>query len=455
MPRALLLALIAGSLAAFGGIYRWATLPILLGAAAVLLASLNTLRFPRHQRTLDIALAVAAVLVALQLVPVPRSARDLVSPHAERVTGAVQLATRPGAARPLSIDPPATIHGLATYAAAVLVFWAARGILTHGGVRSLSRGVAWIGGVMAVAALFYQAASPRLIYGFWEPGAAGATPFGPFINRNQFAAWLILALPIATGHFVAHVRIHWPDLARAPQRWRAIARTGGWTELVAIIVMLLAIVTSLSRSAVAGLVVGTAVAWRLSRARLAGTTAAPLLLVGVATVGALIVLVAIDPEQLGSRVTSTLQQSGTNRLTIWRETLPMIRDFWLTGVGVGAYGVGMLVYQQTQVSMAHLQPGGWAHFNQAHSHYLQVAAEGGLLVSIAVMIALVAFAVSVRRALASHAGEIEWIRIGAVAALIAVAVQSVWETALRMPANAVLCALVAAIAVHHREHRTR
>jgi hypothetical protein len=41
-----------------------------------------------------------------------------------------------------------------------------------------------------------------------------------------------------------------------------------------------------------------------------------------------------------------------------------------------------------------------------------------------------------------------WIRVGAVAALTGVATQSVWETGLRMPANAVLFGLIAAIAVH-------
>jgi hypothetical protein len=41
-----------------------------------------------------------------------------------------------------------------------------------------------------------------------------------------------------------------------------------------------------------------------------------------------------------------------------------------------------------------------------------------------------------------------WPRIGSLAGLMAVAVQGLWETGLRMPANGVLFAVVAAIAVH-------
>jgi O-antigen ligase len=110
----------------------------------------------------------------------------------------------------------------------------------------------------------------------------------------------------------------------------------------------------------------------------------------------------------------------------------------------------MLVYQQTRVAMAHLQAGGWAHFNQAHSHYLQVVAEGGVLLVLPVLIAGLSLFATIRRALATHRGEGEWIRMGAIAALAAIAVQSIWETALRMPANAILFAMAAALAAHQR-----
>jgi hypothetical protein len=41
-----------------------------------------------------------------------------------------------------------------------------------------------------------------------------------------------------------------------------------------------------------------------------------------------------------------------------------------------------------------------------------------------------------------------WIRAGAVAGIVGVLVQSVWETGLRMPANGLLFALLCAIASH-------
>jgi hypothetical protein len=44
-------------------------------------------------------------------------------------------------------------------------------------------------------------------------------------------------------------------------------------------------------------------------------------------------------------------------------------------------------------------------------------------------------------------------RAGALAGIAAVLLQSVWETGLRMPANALLAALLAAVATHAHEPR--
>jgi hypothetical protein len=110
----------------------------------------------------------------------------------------------------------------------------------------------------------------------------------------------------------------------------------------------------------------------------------------------------------------------------------------------------MLVYQRTQVFMPHL--GGFAHFNQAHSHYLQIAAEGGLLIGVPVAAATALFVNSAKKALDADRGEIFWVRAAAGASLAAIAAQSIWETSLRTPANALLGAALAALLVHRRLH---
>ncbi len=120
----------------------------------------------------------------------------------------------------------------------------------------------------------------------------------------------------------------------------------------------------------------------------------------------------------------------------------MAQDFWLTGIGMGAYDRSMLVYQQTQNGF---------HFNHAHNQYLQLVVEGGLLLSVPAAIALVAGWRQIVTRFHADLTPIVWIRIGAASGVFALVVQSLWDFTLRMPANAVLFALLAAIAMHDPE----
>ena len=139
------------------------------------------------------------------------------------------------------------------------------------------------------------------------------------------------------------------------------------------------------------------------------------------------------------RMQETTEFGEWGRHAIWHDTLAMATDFRWTGVGAGAFQQGMLVYQQAPRQF---------FFNHAHDEYLQLLAEGGILFAVPAALALVAAIAMLARHLRTDRSAIFWVRAGAIAAIAAAAVQSVWETALRTPANGVLFAVVAAIALH-------
>jgi O-antigen ligase len=93
-------------------------------------------------------------------------------------------------------------------------------------------------------------------------------------------------------------------------------------------------------------------------------------------------------------------------------------------------------------------------FNQAHNHYVQVAAEGGLLLAGPMFIALAVYTREAWRRLWDDGSGVYWIRAGAFCGLAGVAAQSVWETGLVTPANAALAAVLAAIVVHQPRRRS-
>jgi len=154
-------------------------------------------------------------------------------------------------------------------------------------------------------------------------------------------------------------------------------------------------------------------------------------------------ILSVEPLN-GSEAGSSLG----GRIGAWRDTLRIVRDSPYTGTGLNTFGTAMVLYQTGT---------GLGRFQEAHNDYLQIAAEGGLLIGIPVLFTLGVFVWNIRRRFhqAPKGGSTYWIRIGAVIGLILIALQSLLEFSLQMPGNAALFALVAALAVHQSPHLRR
>jgi O-antigen ligase len=86
---------------------------------------------------------------------------------------------------------------------------------------------------------------------------------------------------------------------------------------------------------------------------------------------------------------------------------------------------------------------------QAHNDYVQLAAEGGLLVGVPAAAAAFLLGRAIRRNLRAARAESRgyWIRAGAAVGLVAIAIQEVFEFSLQIPVNALLFATLAAVAL--------
>ncbi len=362
--------------------------------------------------------------------PVPAAWRLLLSPHAGEIDEAIRFGGAAPRASSLSIDPAATLKAAVVAALTMTTFWSARDTLAHGVLRHLVRPIAWSGLAVSVIAIVVRASSSPLIYGIWSASAT-ATPYGPFVNRNHMGTWLVMALPLVTGYAIARVYRHSGGRSiaaslDAPMVW-LLGAAGA---------MVMAAIISLSRSTAVGLCAAAvfAAARALRRTpRAAGWVAA--------AAAAVIAIVLSVPEtvDLAARFQKPEFTSTWARPQIWRETLPIVRDFALTGTGLGSFRTAMLLYQKTDRAF---------FFNQAHNQYLQFAAEGGVLLLMPLAWAALAFAATVKRRLRADASALFWIRAGATAGIVGALVQSLWETGVRLPANALLFAVLCAIAVH-------
>jgi len=416
------------TLFAFGGAYSW-TLPPAALAIAVAAFLLRPRIFAPTSRWLDTLLLLCAAGALVQVVPLPANVRDWVSPQASMVENALRLDATAIRNRPLSLDPMLTLRALAITAMMIGAFWTARDAFARGGIRPVVRAVCWGGLVVSLLAIATRHASPRLLYGIWPTANPKTSVYGPFVNRNHMGSWLVLAIPLAVGYLAARV-------SRRGSVAAGVDALSVWIGGAAC-AMFAALVVSLSRSAAIGVAAAAMVGGVIAMGRHGPKSRKWLL---AAAAAAAVVFVSIPMSgQLVTRFDRLKENATGGRQQIWVETLPIIHDFALGGTGLGTYRMTMLVYQRTEREIL---------FNQAHDEYLQLAAEGGLLVGVPLLLAAGVLIAGIARRLRHDTSDGFWIRAGAAASLAGIMTQSIWETGLRMPANGLLFAIVCAIAVH-------
>jgi O-antigen ligase len=207
--------------------------------------------------------------------------------------------------------------------------------------------------------------------------------------------------------------------------------------VLAMLLLAVSVALGASRSTMLALVCGAGyVAATAPNAH--GSRRGPLWTAALGLAAVLAMLAYADVDRLLSRLDETRQLGLSQRTAIWRDTLGVVRAFPAAGCGAGNFATAMRVYQRSDRTY---------FWNEAHNQYLQIAAEGGLLFVLPAAGALIAFTVLAWRVLRRRGDPLHLLRLGASASIVAVAIQSFWETGLTLPANGMLAAVAAAIVV--------
>jgi O-antigen ligase len=426
---------------AFGAVYQWALVPLTIGAVGVGVFSILRLA-PETRARLPTVFAPLAIAVALQIVPLPKALVARVSPATARVATHYDPAFAQHGTQALSVASENSIRALLLLMALGCLAWGVASTLSSYRVGpTLARNVAVLATAIGVLAVVQKATFNGKIYWFWDSQFQYAPNYyGPFVNRNHFAGWMILAIGLTGGYLCGLVETAaraYPSTPRERVLWLSTptaAKTG--MLFAALATMCVALVWSMSRSGIAGAVVALLVLLVCASRRLSGVLLATAVVI-LATAGAG-ALAWKGPSQLVEWYATT----GTFewRVQLWRDSLAMLRDFWLTGSGLNTYGVLTLIYPMSDTTV---------HAVQAHNDYLQLAVEGGLLVGIPAVIAITALIRTIVRRLRTPQDERTWwIRLGAAAAICGIAVQEITDFSLQIPGVALLFAVVIAIAIH-------
>jgi len=368
----------------------------------------GVLRF--NKSLLQIPLAAAFLYAIIQIIPFGSLAETAGINGIPRTISLVPFATK-----------IAALHFLA-----LLIFLAA--LLTYidsaKRIRNLVIIITGFGFIFAFYAILQAVLSPGKIYGIYD--VPYATPYGSFVNRHNFAAYMEMTISLPLGlMFVGAVGKDKKLLYITAIALMGIAlilsgSRGGLVSLLAAIFFLLILTTKTKNSAQFALKVGLSV-----------------LLVATILVGS--ILIGGESSLTRFAETATTQDFSTSRTYIWSATLNIISNNFPLGAGFGAFGVAYTPYDTFN---------GLQRVEQAHNDYLEVLAVAGIVgLIIGGFFLYQLFRDGLQNAQTANKFR-RGVCVGALAGCFAILVHSIFDFVLHITAIAMLfLTLVALVAV--------
>ncbi len=383
--------------------YISAVVTVLLWATDAFLS--GELRFNRS--LLQIPLAATILYGIFQIIPFGSAAET---------AGIAEIA------RTISLDPfwtkIATIHFFA-----LLVFFAAFLTFINSAKRlqTLVTTLTIFGFGFAFFAILQAVLSPNKIYGIYE--VPYANPFGSFVNRHNFAAYMEMTVCLPLGLMFAG----------------AVNKDRRLLYVTAIALMGIALILSGSRGGLISLIAAIfflviVTAKTKNSGQFALKIAAAVLLISTIVVGA--ILIGGESSLTRLAETANSQDFSTSRTHIWSVTWQVIINHLPFGVGLGAYAAAYTPFDSLN---------GLARVEQAHNDYLEVLAAAGIFgLLIGGFFIYQLFQTGLRNAKTGNAFR-RGVCVGALAGCFAVLVHSLFDFVLHTTAVSILFLMLSAL----------
>lgn len=281
--------------------------------------------------------------------------------------------------------------------------------------------IAIFGFAFAFFAILQSFLSPGKIYGIYE--RFGASPFGSFVSRHNFAAFMEMTLSLPLGLlFVGAVKKDKKLLYITAITLMGVAlllsgSRGGFVAMLAEIVLLI-FVTTRSKGA----------------KNIALKVALALVLMGAVVVGA----ISVGGESSLTRIAETAASKDvtTDRTHIWGITLKVIAHNMPLGAGLGAFGQAYTQFDDFS---------GLERVEQAHNDYLQVLADAGLVGAVIGGLFLFWLFQTGRRNIKTTNTFRRGIAVGSLAGIFAILVHSMFDFVVHTTAISLMFLLLLAL----------
>jgi O-antigen ligase len=250
---------------------------------------------------------------------------------------------------------------------------------------------------------------------------------GTFINRNQFAGYLLMVIPLSVGYLFSLEMFQKDRFSGWRQR---LSNLDGKVVLIAfgIIVMILGLFFSASRAGIVSLLLSfslISVFFRDSKRKSSVSKTSVLIIVLALLWGGSIGLDSVVSSFF------TITEDFVSRQGIWENTFNIFKDFPVLGSGLGTFAHIFPMYRSFHIR---------GLVTHAENDFLQLACEVGFLGTgflMAVFLFLLYKAVSGIRSL-SQTSSSRYLALGGMVGILSLMFHSTVERNLQVPSNAFL-----------------
>jgi len=382
----------------------------------------------------------------LQIVPLPLQVIRVLSPKAYALYQDMAIDSGLTASwRTLSLYPYATKLELLRLLALALLFWVvANHLRTRQQVDRVVRLIMVVGFLLAIFGIIQHFTWNGRLYWVREL-TQGGIPFGPYVNKNHFAGYMEMVIPLSLGYLFAKER----DRYTGASGWRDRLLRWGTPEASRLLliyfgglIMVAALLLTGSRAGLFSflgsmLVVSLLLSIRrFRRKRWWGILA---LFVALGFAYALWLYAEKVLQTFASIRLGTDNPAAHFRLLVWQDTLRLGREYPWTGTGFNTFSWAFPLYKRPMW--------GNLHYTHTENDYLQAFAEGGLPFIALLVLTLVWGGAQLlsgwSRSQGSHA---RGLGLGLLGGLVALLLHSVSDFNLHIMANAILFVLLLALA---------
>jgi O-antigen ligase len=355
--------------------------------------------------------------VWLQLLPWPIEFLRLLSPEAARwhVAAASPDAI---AAAPLTLDRHGTLDG-ALKSTAYFAFFAMSLILLNSRERIR----------YATYALIASGTLEALYGTIMSFQSLDGLASGTFVNRNHFAAYLVMCLSVGIGVLIASLsgaKNHsWGQFFRGLFQWVITPKMGLRLLLVSMVIALVLTRSRMGNTSFFVALLATGVIGLILSKK--ATRSMVILLVSLVVIDLFVVGAYFGTQRVVERIGETTLQSE-DRADVGGYAVTMWKDYPLFGSGLGSFAAVFPRYSADGTALS---------YTHAHNDYLEFAAETGLVgLTMLATVVLMSFMAALRAQYLRVDPVMRGISLASIMATIALLIHSSVDFNLQIPSNA-------------------